>query len=194
MTGYDIFKDVIIPLLAAILGGSITLAGVYLTIRKSDQNRKEDEIKKARPIFSFHMLSQEPKINLVMPHLCLADTNEGNNFACVVFFEIENSSLSSFEIKRIYRDGKWVGVEGNTIVLPSTTCLLNFPFSDNPLRIFLEIEDILFNKHYYQLFVLALKQRASDGKYLHTIRGIKSIAIEDMEELIKEDNLLEIKN
>lgn len=43
-------KNIVIPIVAAIYGGLITLAGVSLTIKKSDKDRKDDEIKKAKPL------------------------------------------------------------------------------------------------------------------------------------------------
>ena len=184
MTGYEVFKDVVIPLFAAVIGGSITLAGVYLTIKKADMIRKEDEIKKARPLFSFHIITEEPKLNAVMQHICFSDSNEKNVFAHVVFVELENSNLSSFEIKRIYHDDSWVGVEGNTVILPSAKCLLEYRFSESPTCIFLEIEDTLANIYYYHMSVLFLGCLASDGKNLHTVREIKRIEKKDMEKLM----------
>ena len=43
-------REIVIPIIAAIYGGMLTLVGVSLTIRKSDIDRKEDEIKKAKPL------------------------------------------------------------------------------------------------------------------------------------------------
>ena len=77
-------------------------------------------------------------------------------------------------------------MEGNTTVLPNAKCLLNFRFMDKPERLFLEVEDILGNLYYYQLFVLYLGTQSSYGMDLHTIREIKSISIDDMNNKIKE--------
>ena len=43
-------QNIVIPIIAAVYGGLLTLVGVALTIRKSDKDRKEDEIKKAKPL------------------------------------------------------------------------------------------------------------------------------------------------
>lgn len=43
-------QNIVIPIVSAVYGGFITLVGVALTIRKSDKDRKEDEIKKAKPL------------------------------------------------------------------------------------------------------------------------------------------------
>lgn len=43
-------QNILIPIISAVYGGVITLVGVALTIKKSDKDRKEDEIKKSRPL------------------------------------------------------------------------------------------------------------------------------------------------
>lgn len=43
-------KTITIPIVAAVYGGFITLIGVSWTIKKSDIDRKEDEIRKAKPL------------------------------------------------------------------------------------------------------------------------------------------------
>lgn len=43
-------KSVVIPVVAAVYGGLITLVGVTWTIRKSDNDRKNEEIAKAKPV------------------------------------------------------------------------------------------------------------------------------------------------
>lgn len=186
MTCYDVLKDVIIPLFAAIIGGSITLAGVYLTIKKADKIRKEDEIKKARPLFSFHGVRIIPELDSIMQHVCISDSLEPNKYNKDVYFELENSNLSSFEIKRIYHDDAWVECEGNIVILPGAKCIMNFRFSDKPTCIFLEVDDVLYNKYYYQLFVIYLGGQTKEGKLFHTIREIKKISKDDMENLMKE--------
>lgn len=179
-------QTIVIALSAALIGGLLTLLGVIMTIKKSDKDRKEDEVKKARPVFAYNMLRQEPKLDAVVQRVCISDSSEQLQDACDVYVELENSNLSSFEIKRINHDGKWIKMEGNTTVLPSAKCLLSFRFIDNPNSLFLEIKDQLGNNYYYQLFVLLLETKSSNGMALHTVREIKNIAKEDMEALMKE--------
>lgn len=179
-------QTIVIALTAALIGGLLTLLGVIMTIKKSDKDRKEDEIKKARPLFAYNMLSEEPKLDVVVQRVCISDSSERLQNACDVYVELENSNLSSFEIKRVNHDGIWVKMEGNTTVLPSAKCLLNFRFIDNPTSLFLEVEDQLGNNYYYQLFVLFLGRKSSNGMALHTIREIRNITKEEMETIMKE--------
>ena len=187
-------QEIVIPVVAAIYGGLITLVGVAWTIKKAEKDRRDDEIKKARPVFSYNMLRVEPKLDFVVQKICLSYTLEEDIFSCEAFVELENSNLSSFEIKRIHHDHNWIGVEGNKTVLPGTKCLLTFRFSDNPEYIILEVEDILKNKHYYQLKVLLIGKKSSSGKFLHTIREINEISEIDANKLIAEEPIHSPKN
>lgn len=178
-------QTIVIALTAALIGGLLTLLGVIMTIKKSDKDRKEDEIKRARPLFAYNMLRQEPKFDTVVQRVCISDSSEQLQDACDVYVELENSNLSSFEIKRVNHDGIWVKMEGNTTVLPSAKCLLNFRFIDNPNSLFLEVEDQLGNNYYYQLFVLFFCTKSSNGMLFYTVREIKGITKEEMEMIMK---------
>ena len=43
-------QEILIPIISAVYGGLMTLVGVVLTIRKSDIDKKEEEIRKAKPV------------------------------------------------------------------------------------------------------------------------------------------------
>ena len=179
-------QTIVIALSAALIGGLLTLLGVIMTIKKSDIDRKEDEINKARPVFAYNMLMQEPKLDVAVQRVCISESSEHLQDACDVYVELENSNLSSFEIKRVNHDGTWVKMKCNTTVLPSAKCLLNFRFVDNPNSLFLEIEDQLGNNYYYKLFVMFLGTRSCNGMSLYTVREIKNITKEEMEMIMKE--------
>lgn len=180
-------QAIVIPIIAAVYGGLITLVGVAWTIKKSDKDRKEDETKKVRPIFSYSMLRREPSLDVVVQKICFSDIALQDNFKCEANVELENSNQSPFEIKRVHHDNNWSEVEGNKMVLPSNKCLLNFRFSDNPEHIFMEVEDLLKNKHYYQLKILFLGSQSTSGRLLHTVREINEISEDEMNKLIKEE-------
>ena len=178
-------QTIILSLSAAVYGGLLTLIGVAWTIKKADKDRKEDEIKKERPVFSYNMLKKEPNIDDAIPKFCFSDTFEKNEYKCDVFVEIENSNRSAFEMKRVFHDNNWVELEGNRVVLPNAKCILNFRFTDFPQKIFLEVEDLLKNKHYYQIKVLFLNVKCSSGKIFHTVREINEIEETEMNKIIK---------
>lgn len=183
----DKIQTIVLSLAAAIYGGLLTLIGVAWTIKKSDKDRKEEEIKKERPVFSYNMMKGEPQLNDIMPKMCFSNPSKENKYECDVFVEIENSNRSSFEMKKIHHDNTWVDLEGNRVVLPKAKCILNFRFTDNPGYLFLEVEDMLKIKHYYQLKVLFLNYPVSSGKLFHTVREINEIDVTIMDDLIKNE-------
>ena len=135
-----------VPLISAIYGGLITLVGVAWTIKKSDKDRKDDEVKRAEPLFSFSMLHTEPSINNYKK-LCISSYGIEINYECETYFVLENSNQSAFEMKSIYHDGKKIQLEGNTKMIPASPndeCLVSFLFN-SPNDIYLEIANIDIN-------------------------------------------------
>lgn len=54
-------KTIVTAVVAALYGGILTLVGVAWTIRHSDKEGREEEKKKAKPIFTFNMVLDEIK-------------------------------------------------------------------------------------------------------------------------------------
>lgn len=188
-----LFREISTTIIAAVYGGLITLAGVAWTIKKSDKDRKDDEINKAKPIFSFNPQLKECKIDGTTK-ACFTPIEYANSFSCEAHVEIENSDKSPFNFLGVFHDGNWYPVEGNKTVLPSGKCYLTFDFS-NPLNIFLAINDSLGNGYLYALKVLALPspnsiggQGGPNGKIFHTLREIEEISKKDFDNsIIKKD-------
>lgn len=185
---YPLLQEVMIPIVSAVYGGLITLVGVAWTIKKTEKDRKEDEMKKAEPMFSFSMLYGEAFANNYSK-ICFSSYELDKNYSCEAFVVIENSIQSSFEMKSIYHDGRKYQLEGNTKMIsasPNDKCLLSFRFN-SPNDIYLIIEDILGNIYYYQVMVLCNFGKISrDGKYCHTVREIKKVDVSTLEKEIKE--------
>lgn len=170
-----ILQTIVTAVSASVLGGLLTLVGVAWTIKHTNESRKQDEVHRCVPLFSYNMLRQEPKLDAVIQKICFTKIEEETQFKCGVYVELENSNRNSFIIRRVFHDDTWFEVEGNTIVLPSNKCLFSFNFSDKPESIFLEIEDELSNKHYYQLKVLFMGGKTSNGDILHSVREIVKV-------------------
>ena len=185
-------RTIVTALAAALIGGLLTLLGVMLTIKKSDEDRREDEIKKAQPVFTFNMLVKEP----VQPNFekaCFPMLEEELNKRCVVYVELENSVLSSFTMKRIHRDLEWLQLEGNVSLIPGNKCILSYRFN-SPFAMYLEVEDILGNSHYYELKPLimpvsgtAIFTNDSAGRVFYTLRSVREVSGEEMREAIKKE-------
>ena len=168
-------QTIITAVSASVLGGLLTLVGVAWTIKHTNESRKQDEVQRCIPLFSYNMLRQEPRLDVVIQKICFTKLDEDKQFNCGVYVELENSNKNSFIIRRVFHDNTWFEVEGNTTVLPSNKCLFYFNFSDKPESIFLEVEDELSNKHYYQLKVLLIGSKTSHGDILHTVREIVKV-------------------
>lgn len=178
-------QQVVIPIVSAVYGGLLTLVGVAWTIRKSDKDRKEEEIKKAKPLFTYDIYMNEPLI-MTGTKSCFVDRLD-IQYQCVVTFGIDNSNHSAFELKRIYHDGVWFDLVNHTVVLPDKSIIVFFEFN-NPNNIFLEISDSLCNLHYYEVKVLNLDKRTKEGSFYHTIRSLKQITKKYVDEHIKNKN------
>lgn len=187
-------QEILIPIISAVYGGLLTLVGVAWTIKSNNKDRKadlerienerkEEERKKAKPLFTFNMFDHIPSTKDGRK-ICV--TIEDLNKDCSVHAEIENSDKSSFEIKRLYHDKKWYELNGNTVILPNSKVLFAFNFND-VFDMYLEVVDSLGYTYYYELKVLHLVIGKGD-KFFHTIREIKEISTN----VLKEKGILQI--
>ena len=164
-------QTIVTALSAALIGGLLTLLGVMLTIKKTDKDRKEEEIKKAKPVFTFNMLTKEP-VKPEFTKACFPMLEKEIDYRCEAYAELENSNLSSFSMKRLRHDKTWFELEGNTTLIPGNKCILSFWF-DSSSDIVLEVEDTLGNIHYYSISVLELPVELKNGRVFHTVCDIK---------------------
>lgn len=177
-------QNILIAMVAAVYGGMLTLAGVVLTIKKSDRDREEEERKRAKPVFAFNMLTKEP-VKPEFDKACFPMGEEERDYPCEAYVEVENSNLSSFVMKKIKHDGKWFELEGNTTLIPGNKCVLNFRF-ESPFDVFLEAEDSLGILHYYSMQVLNFPVKTTSGRLFHTLREIKETTAVEAEKSLEE--------
>ena len=69
---------------------------------------------------------------------------------------LENSEQAVFSVERVYHDNKWWEIQGNKVVLPNSSVYLDFNFTEDVNKLFIEIKDRLGNPYYYQIKVLML--------------------------------------
>lgn len=177
-------KTIVTAVVAALYGGILTLVGVAWTIRHSDKERREEEKKKAKPIFTFNMVLEEIK-DIRTKKVCFDVADNGIEYECHVVAELENSDHALFEVKRVFHDGKWNEIEGNTVVLPNKSVYFDFRFNYDVNNLFLEVKDGLDNSYYYEIKVLSCNLlpgivRNSNTELLHTIREVKEISIDEI--------------
>ena len=179
-------QQIIIPIIAAVYGGLLTLVGVAWTIKKSDRDRKEEEIKKAKPIFSYNILFEESSFSV--NRVCTVKDKDIERFNDIRF-EICNSPNSVLYISRLFHDSKWFNLIGNKMILPNSVLPITFSFTSED-NIILEVKDYLSNIYYYKLNVVALNKTTKNAHFEYAISGIDEITtdyIKKLEEKIKEE-------
>lgn len=181
-------QEILIPVISAVYGGLLTLVGVAWTIKSNNKDRtadlerienerKEDERKKAKPLFTFNRVDHIPSTK-DGGKICVTVDDLNKDYS--VHAEIENSDKCSFAIKRLYHDKKWHELNGNTVILPNSKVLFAFNFND-VFDIYLEVVDSLGYTYYYELKVLHLVIGKGDDKHFHTIREINEISTNILE-------------
>lgn len=165
---------------SCVVGGLLTLGGVAWTIRKSDRDRKEEEIKKAKPLFDFSPILDEPIVVSGSKNCFPVDNEKGYIFDTNLL--IDNSEHSSFKLKRIFHDQKWFELTANTMVLPNKKLVLSFKFNE-PLDIILEVEDALGNLYYYKMELVNIGFLNGKAITRHTIRSLKEVDINEIKKV-----------
>lgn len=168
-------QNIVIPVISAVYGGLITLVGVALTIRKSDKDRKDDEIKKAKPLvfivnvrninsdkekpISRFLYSKNARGTLVW-------ANKKNKYYSLPLIAISNADYSHCVIigYRINNDYHIFDV-GQVLPKDSLMILRNdftFNYKENIQYISLLIKDMLDNIYELELNVSIIKYDKED--------------------------------
>ena len=184
----DSLRTIVTAVVAAVYGGLLTLAGVAWTIQRSNRLKREEEIQKAKPIFTFEM-QHTGNADLTGKKICLSDEEE-NDFDCHCFILFENSDHSVFSIEGIYHDKTWCNVTGNKVVLPHGKVYVDFRFNDFK-DVYLKIVDSMKNDYYYKMRILWLGYKSNVERSFHTINNLEEVC---KEKLIKDGIIEEEKN
>lgn len=172
----DLF-NALISIFAALIGGAVTLVGVAWTINNNKEEKKQEEIEKAMPYFTFNLVCNKPK-NIDGMKVCFPEELEVN-YEFDTYGEMENSKHSVVILKRLFHDNKWFILECNNTLIHNSKLILNFRFS-NPDDIILEVADVLGNMYYYKLNVLHTALLGGTGNGVYTIRNIEKVDIKDL--------------
>jgi len=173
----DIIKEIILPIFAAAIGGTITLAGVAWTIKWSDTNRKEEFKMRIRPSLCSSKSGKDS--NLPSPKFYVKDydysleTPPKNSY--YIKFSLHNIGLGSATIffvlfsekivKYLYTDGTSTGVsisfnrkgeDGANVFLKVNT---KMDFLNERTRIFAICEDMLNTKYAYEVGLKFINKR-----------------------------------
>ncbi len=160
---FNNLQTIVTAIVAAVYGGLLTLVGVAWTIRHGDERKHNDEMEKAKPMFSFNiMVESDPtannrKVCFVGENTTVSNIKDIMSSDCrgiESYAELENSNNSSFTIKRFYFDGKWHNAFANNTVLPNARILIQLLRLNALEHPIMEIEDVYLRKYYYDLMYI----------------------------------------
>lgn len=154
-------QTIVTAIVAAVYGGLLTLVGVAWTIKHGEKQKREDELAKAKPLFTFNIINvEEPDItNRKLCFIYDRDSFIGEfktPDGMVSYMELENSANSSFIIKRLYFDNYWHKPSANNTLLPNNMLLVQLYRKNIIEHPIMEIEDIYERKFYYDLMFVCL--------------------------------------
>ena len=182
---FKTLQTIITAVVAAVYGGLLTLTGVAWTIRHSERQKRDDDLAKAKPLFTFNIFVEEnPKVN--NRKICLVGEDlEGGSFdkdaqsvkAIKSYMDIENSPQCTFIIKRFYFDRKWHRVFSNNTLLPNNRIIVDLARVDLAEHPIMEIEDIFGRKFYYDLMFLIIER---GNNKLATLGEMKEISMREV--------------
>ena len=186
-------QTIVTAIVAAIYGGLLTLVGVAWTIRHSDKQKHSDELIKAKPLFTFNIITEIDSL-ANKRKVCLVGADE--KFSSIEeikksvskctesYAELENSNSSSFTIKKFYFDGKWYNATANSMVLPNAKILIQILRKNLVEHPIMEIEDIYSRKFYYDMMFVPYVQMQESSIVKMTLSELKEITYIEVAERV----------
>lgn len=179
-------QTIVTAIVAALYGGLLTLVGVAWTINYGIKQKHDEELAKAKPLFTFNYFTEiNPKVN--NRKVCLVGDafspeyiygSDSTYTITEAYINIENSVQSSFTIKRFYYDEKWHMAEANNVVLPGNQMLVQLLRKDIINHPIMEVEDTFHRKYYYDLFFVSIGLAVTSKFY--TLSQIEEISKADV--------------
>lgn len=173
-------RVIVIPVVAAVYGGLITLVGVGWTIRKSDHDRKEEQIQKNRPfVFIVNPAGGQAKnsIAVQLDYICLNDeVFSGSEKYSLDYFMIKNADYSFSSLKGICINNDLIFMSIAQVFDKEKTyrciCNLQFKYREKIKKVYLLLEDLF--EHYYALEVcFEIVEGKGKKNVIHIVSGLE---------------------
>lgn len=180
-------QTIITAIVSAVYGGLLTLVGVAWTIKYGEKQKREDELARAKPLFTFNIVADR-EVNVHNRKVCLVEDNRiPNTLAEAVklpdgiesFFELENSVNATFTVKRLYFDCSWHLTSANSIVLPGNKIYIQLYRKNVIEHPVMEVEDVYGRSFYYDLMFACIPPIAETQ--FCTLIELREITREDLE-------------
>lgn len=150
MDCYNIFVDIVIPLVSAFIGGLVTLIGIIITINHERKCRKEDEIKLYKPFF-VSLTAYDEKTKRSLPSVCF-ESGIDNGMYRLIDGYIENLDISHFTIEKVVIGNISYYPTSNAVVEKNSVLSIQV-YGDKKVieSATLHIYDVLENKYIYDM-------------------------------------------
>lgn len=140
-----------ISIYSALIGGSITLAGVAWTIKKSEIEKSEEKRKEIEPFFYGSIYGDKDQ-NIIITFF-----NDQQKDFCdfIILKYIKNSSKVEFKIEKLVVNEIEYQPRNNNIVGKNESISIKFNFCEGIAinKIILHISDISYNLHEYEIIL-----------------------------------------
>lgn len=153
MCTYQVWVDIIIPLISAFIGGFITMLGVIITIRSEKKKEAKNAIKAIKPwIFSLDYCNDNDIENANM--ICLSDGNPINH-SVDAHILIKNTDNGIGIIEKMQTEKNTYYPTIGKLLEKDRVTKLNICFGsgENLRNMLLTITDIYGNKYLYEVFM-----------------------------------------
>lgn len=157
---FNSLQTIITTVVAAVYGGLLTLVGVAWTIHKSDNDRREDDVKKFRPIFNLMGEKVYEAVPIPFSGLVTDEQFSFNKIDGILYyikeFAITNTFFSEFYLCGLRINNKTIRFDEGYYIKREKTYAIDFQykpfyFFSEINKIEIEVEDLLGNKYYANL-------------------------------------------
>lgn len=149
-------SNIIIPILTAFLAGGLTLAGVCITIKKSDRVRVEEREESARPFFS--VIDSIDAIAIESNNHALIFTADGNynSSMCYLYGNFVNYQKAEFLIQDIKIDKQIFSLESQFFIEKGMSFFVRIYYKDKKIissgqKIIMNVLDVNYKLRQYKL-------------------------------------------
>ena len=188
-------QAVVIPIIAAIYGGMLTLVGVLLTIKKSDADKKKEELKKAKPLIFIADYRREQSSNVLNAKFDEFIYNDkvfdGNKKYAVGNFLIRNVDYSYSSLQGICfnNDIIWFRIaqayDKNRAYYLTLNEKMEIPYSKEIKKVYLLLVDLHNNYFTYEVNCEFDKSKTYVDALIRIVSGIELKRV-----TIDKDNLI----
>lgn len=138
----DDLKDVVIPIVSAVYGGLITLVGVAWTIKKADNDKKEDSIKNATP---YLQVNNYKRNEVACNKVVIVEETDGKSYYPIL---LNNIGAELCIVKYVKSNGIYIPVE-NAHLAPADTIRFDFHLKATTLESII-VSDRLSNYYKFE--------------------------------------------